>query len=398
MTLSSPGQAAEPLQGTERPRPGWRALIGVITCLTVFDVTMGLTYPLLALILEARGHDTATIGLNAAMVPIGLIVTSPFVPLLARRFGAVRLVLGCILITATMLALLKSLPWLGVWFGLCFGLGVAMGGLFVVSEAWIMELATRDTRGRIVAVYTSLLSLGFAAGPFLLAWTGTSGWLPFLVGIGCALAGGTALALARDGLPAPKEPSQASVRGFLPLAPTLLFAVLVFAVFDTSTMSLLPLYGLRRGLDQATAAYALSVLIAGNVVLQYPIGWLADRVPRRSVMLACAGLTVLGAVLLPHGIDSVLKWPFLFVWGSVAFGVYTLALAELGDRFNGPALLAGSAAFGLVWGLGGIAGPPIAGMAMERLGPEGLPLALGAIFAGFLLLAGWRTWSGPARR
>ena len=58
-----------------------------------------------------------------------------------------------------------------------------------------------------------------------------------------------------------------------------------------------PLVFRRHGLDEATAAYALSVLIVGNVVLQYPIGWLADRFPRRWVMLACAGLTVLGAIL-----------------------------------------------------------------------------------------------------
>ncbi len=394
MTHLSEEHLGEAPGGAGERRLAWRPLIGVIACLTVLDVTMGLTYPLLALILAARGHDTVTIGVNAAMIPIGLIAISPLVPRITRRIGGVPFVLGCILGTAALLALLKILPWLGAWFGLCLILGATTGGLFIVTEAWIMELSTQATRGRVVALYTSLLSLGFAAGPVLLAWTGIEGWLPFLTGIGFAVAGFVALVLTRDGFPAPKPEAHASLLEFLPLAPTLLFAVLVFAMFDTSAMSLMPLYGLRHGLDEATAAYALSVLIAGNVLLQFPIGWLADRIPRRRVMLGCAGITVLGAVLLPQVIGTILQWPLLFVWGSAAFGVFTLALAELGDRFSGSLLLAGTAAFAFIWGLGGIIGPPLAGAAMEYLGPEGLPLVMGASFAGFFVLAAWRTWRG----
>jgi len=395
MTSPPAGQTlAEPQSG----RLPWRPLIGLIACLTVLDVTMGLTYPLLALILESRGHSTFVVGLNAAMMPIGLIASSPFVPKITRRVGGVPFVLACVLVTAAMLALLKVLPWLGVWFALCFVLGISTGGLFIVTEAWIMELATRETRGRVVAVYTSLLSLGFAAGPFLLAWTGIHGWLPFLVGIGFALVGFAALVLVRDGFPAPKPEADVSLTRFLPLAPALLMAVLAFAMFDTSVMSLMPLYGLHHGLDEATAAYALSVLIVGNVVLQYPIGWLADRFPRRLVMLVCAGLTVLGAILLPRAVGTDLQWPLLFFWGSTAFGVFTLALAELGDRFSGALLLAGSAAFALTWGLGGIFGPPLAGAAMTHLGPEGLPLTLGLTFTAFFAVAAWRTWRGGGAR
>lgn len=372
--------------------------MGLIACVTVFDVTMGLTYPLLALTLEARGHDTALIGLNAAMFPVGLITISFLVPRFVRRIGGVPFTLGCVVLTALALAALKLLPFIGAWFGLCLILGAATGGLFVVTEAWIMELATVETRGRVVAVYTSLLSLGFASGPLILAQVGIDGWLPYLIGIGFAALGFAALTLARNGLPAPKQEAHASIVSFLPLAPALLMAVVVFAVFDTSAMSLMPLYGLRHGLEEATANYALSVLIIGNVFLQFPIGWIADRIPRRRVMLACAAVTISGAVLLPDAMGTPLMWPLLFFWGSSAFGVFTLALAELGDRFSGSLLLAGSAAFALFWGFGGIVGPPVAGAAMTALGPEGLPLILGASFLAFLVFAGWRSLGSLARR
>ncbi len=70
----------------------------------------------------------------------------------------------------------------------------------------------------------------------------------------------------------------------------------------------------------------------------------------------------------------------LFVWGAIAFGTYTVAMVDLGARFSGALLLAGNSAFGVVWGIGGIVGPSIAGIAMDLVGHEGLPLTLGLLF------------------
>ena len=42
-------------------------------------------------------------------------------------------------------------------------------------------------------------------------------------------------------------------------------------------------------------------------------------------------------------------------------------------------LIAGNAAFSLMWGLGGIAVPPAAGAAMDLVGAQGLPITLGLI-------------------
>ena len=47
-------------------------------------------------------------------------------------------------------------------------------------------------------------------------------------------------------------------------------------------------------------------------------------------------------------------------------------------------LVAGNAAFAMMWGVGGIAVPPAAGAAMDVFGAPGLPLALGLIC--FLLM------------
>ncbi len=188
-------------------------------------------------------------------------------------------------------------------------------------------------------------------------------------------------------MPSPTGESPSGLLAFLPLAPTLLLAVGVFALFDTAAMALLPLYGLRQGFDETLSVAALTALLAGNILLQYPIGWIADRMPRRRVMIACAVATVTGGLVLPLSLHSWLMWPLLAVWGAAAAGIYTVALAELADRFSGSLLLAGSAAFAAVWGLGGMLGPPAAGAAMDAVGPGGLPWSLSAAYAILIFLA-----------
>ena len=115
----------------------------------------------------------------------------------------------------------------------------------------------------------------------------------------------------------------------------LLAAVGTFAAFDGATLSLLPVYALRVGDDITIASLVLVPLVAGNVILQLPLGWLADRYPKRHVMAGCAAATVLCCAAIPLCVGSWMIWPILFVAGSTAYGLYTLALAELGERFKG---------------------------------------------------------------
>jgi MFS family permease len=170
----------------------------------------------------------------------------------------------------------------------------------------------------------------------------------------------------------------------------LLMSILTFAVFDAATLSLLPVYGVRVGLDTQVASAALSALVVGNAVLQLPIGWLADRYPKRRVMFWLAVLTTVLLLLLPFVMGSLLMWPLLPVLGAAGAGLYTVGLAELGERFEGEEMIAGAAAFSTMWGTGALIGSAIGGIAMYGFGPHGLPLSLAAFLMVFLAMIIWR--------
>jgi hypothetical protein len=105
-------------------------------------------------------------------------------------------------------------------------------------------------------------------------------------------------------------------------------------------------------------------------------------------MLLCALASLAGCLLLPLVFDGWPIWSLLFLWGGASFGIYTMALIQLGERFTGQALIAGNAGFALAWGIGGIVGSPATGLTMQLIGHQGLPLALGlmsGVLAMFLL-------------
>jgi predicted MFS family arabinose efflux permease len=97
-------------------------------------------------------------------------------------------------------------------------------------------------------------------------------------------------------------------------------------------------------------------------------------------------LSIVGLVALPFFVASALIWPLMLFLGASGFGIYTIGLAQLGDRFQGADLIAGTSAFSTAWGLGALAGSVVCGLAMNQFGPNGFPNSLLVIFIGYLIV------------
>lgn len=371
---------------TQSLQSNWRNLVAACAAITVFGLTFGMTYPLLSLILESRGVSPDMIGINSAMMPIGVLLFSSVIPVATRRFGARRVAVIAALVTSLLILSYKVFDDLAAWFILRLVQGMSMSTLFVLSETWIVRFAGSEHRGKIVAIYGSILSASFGTGPALVAWLGIEGWTPFVIGAVVILLGVIPLTLIEESEDAQPEETKASgFFEFAPRAPMLLTAVGVFAIFDAASLSLLPVYGIQTGLDVTTAAMALTALVIGNVFLQFPIGWLADKYPHRTVLAGCALVTAVMSLVLPFTMGTFWMWPVLVITGAAGFGVYTVALTSLGDRFQGHDLVNGAASFAVMWGIGALFGATAGGWSMTSAGAHGLPVFMATIY-GLLAL------------
>ncbi|WP_032991162.1 MFS transporter [Rhizobium leguminosarum] len=371
------------LHGTTSPgadRIPWAAMAGIIATVTVFAVAQGLTYPLLSFILERQGTTSGLIGLSAAMTPLGFILSAPFIPALSRRVGGARLAILCSILAALTLVTIAWMQDVWAWMPLRFLLGVFANPLYVISETWLISITLAPRRGRIMGLYSSIVSGGFAIGPLSLWLTGTEGWPPFAIGITAFLLCGLIVFAVVPRLPdMPEEGEATTVGRFFALAPLLLFAVFTAAAFEQILLSLFAVYGAALGSAEERIASLITCFIAGNAVLQILLGRLAERFSSTRMMLFCVLACFASCLLLPSAFNSWLIWPLVFVWGGVSFGIYTLSLIQLGERFTGQALIAGNATFALVWGIGGIVGSPATGLAMQLIGHQGLPSSLGLL-------------------
>ena len=381
---------AESTTISREDRIPWAAMAGIIATVTVFAVAQGLTYPLLSFILERQGMTSGVIGLSAAMTPLGFIVSAPFIPAFTRRVGAPRLAILCSMLAALTLIAIGLTQEVWTWMPLRFLLGFFANPLYVISETWLLSITPAPRRGRIMGLYSSIVSAGFAIGPLSLGLVGTQGWPPFMIGIVAFLLCGLIVLAVVPRLPdMPHEGEATSVGGFFALAPLLLFAVFTAAAFEQTLLSLFAVYGAALGSAEERIASLITCFIAGNAVLQILLGRVAEQFGSRRTMLVCAVVSLAGCLLLPWFFNSWLIWPLVFVCGGVSFGIYTMSLIQLGERFAGQALIAGNAAFAILWGTGGIVGSPVTGLAMQLIGHQGLPLSLGLLCCvlAFLLMA-----------
>ncbi|HTV72047.1 MAG TPA: MFS transporter [Rhizobiaceae bacterium] len=375
---------------TEQPR--WLALSGVIAAVSVFALAQGLSYPLFTFLMQKQGLSAGYIGASAAMTPFGLIFSAVFIPALVRQLGARALAVGCALIASLCFLAVGYLQNEIAWFPLRFLIGVIINPLYVLGEVWMLALAPAERRGRIMGIFNAVTGIGYALGPLSLALVGSDGWPPFLIGIfgflGCAfllaITAGNIRGLEDDGSP------KTGIWSFWVVAPALLLAVTVSAATQQSVYSLLPVFGAGYGLPEATLAVLITAMSLGNIFLQIPFGFAAEKFGARPMIIACALGNMICAILLPLVILTPAVWPVLVVMGGVGYGVYTMALVELGNRFRGQALVAGNAAFALMWGVGGIAGPPGSGLVMEVIGAPGLPVVIASLSGILVLFALYR--------
>ena len=108
---------------------------------------------------------------------------------------------------------------------------------------------------------------------------------------------------------------------------------------------------------------------------------------------------MLGVAALPF----VVTIPWLlclvvFLWMGFFAGIYTVVMTLAGQWFRGLELATAMAAFGVFWGLGGVAGPLVSGVAMDLWNPHGLPAVFLGVAVVFVAVSLWPRWRHPARR
>ena len=350
-------------------------------------LAVGGSIPLLSLIMERHGVSETLIGANTAMGSIGIICIAPFVPMIVRRFGLVASVIVGIVLSVVSFLAMAIFDSLSVWFVLRPLYASGLGIHWIVSETWMNTVASNRNRGRIMAIYVTTIAAGMAAGPAILGMTGTEGYMPFAVFGAATLLAALPLALVARHAPQSQIGGHGTPALLVRGAPIVFAAVVAVGLYSGVCFVFLPIYGLRSGMGEADAVFLLTAFLAGNLLFQVPVGWLADRINLQFLLLACAAVAITAPFLIAWVIDyPVVLVVFMALWGGAVFAFYTVGITILGQRFQADELAAANAAFVMTFEIANAIGPPAAGLAIRLWMPHGMMAFLAAIPAILVLI------------
>jgi predicted MFS family arabinose efflux permease len=271
------------------------------------------------------------------------------------------------------------------WFPLRFVMGIGIAIHWVTSETWINTIVEDRIRGRVMGIYVTALSAGYLAGLPVLYFIGSEGFLPFFIVSATMSVAVFPLIFARNLAPGIKSTEGFGIFAAMRRAPATMAAALTDGFVLGALFAFFLIYVQRLGFDEQSAIVLLIVMSLGNVVMQYPIGLIADHVDRRLLLIVFALLVAAGTVALPFVLmDPIWRWILLFVWGGVMGGIYTCGLALVGQRFKRDELAGANATFIFTYEVGTLTGPVVGGLAMSVWDPNGLivvTVGAGILFA-----------------
>ncbi|SMD11014.1 MFS transporter [Rhizobium sp. RU36D] len=347
-----------------------------------------------------EGWSTLVISITATGYTFGFTMSCIITPKLVQRVGHVRVFSALVtLLTVSILLCSLVVDWRAwvVFRGLA---GFAIAGAYLIIESWLNERVTNDNRGAVFSVYMITCLVGSIGGQYLVPLGDPTGAQLFILcGIIFSLAiFPTALSTAKS--PAPIAQARFDLMRLYRRSPVAFIGSLLSGALSGTWGSLGAVYTQNIGMTTAQGATLLAAFLAGGAIAQMPIGRISDKMDRRLVMVAAGLFGVGGCVIMTvFSIDQPLAlYAAGFVVGMVLYPVYALNVAHANDLAAPDEYVTISSAIMILYGLGTVSGPLMAGTLMEWTGPKGLLWFLAMNFGLYASYAGWRmTQRAPER-
>lgn len=329
----------------------------------------GLQGSLLGIRSEYEGFSAGATGLVMTFYFVGFLAGSRAATRALRTVGHIRVfaALASMASTATLVHAIAITP--VTWGLMRFTTGLCMAGLYVVFESWINELASNATRGRLLALYMVVTMGGVAGGQFLLNLADPRGFELFIIASVLISLSLVPVSLSGNSSPPTRVPEPMSLRELASIVPTGLAVSALVGMAHGSLLGMGAVYAARAGMSPGQIAVFMGAPMVGGVVLQFPIGILSDRVPRRGVMFAVAIAATASAVgLLFVPVASAASFALMFAVGGFSFPLYSLGIAYTNDWIRPEQAMGASSSLVTMNGVGAILGPLMSAALILTLG------------------------------
>ena len=370
----------------------WALLIGIVLIM----LGNGMHFTLIGLRGGIEGFSSAELAIVTSGYFMGFLSGARLTPMLIRRVGHVRVFAA---LGSFMSAGLISFPLLAdpvAWTLLRVLIGFCMSGIYVAAESWLNAASTNETRGKVLSAYMIAQTLGIIGAQWLLT-LGDAGTSVLFIGASILVSVSFApILLSATPVPATEVARPMTLRKLFASSPLGTVGIFLLGSIYATQSGMGAVFGTQIGMTADRVALFVAMLFAGALVLQFPIGWLSDRMDRRKLIFGAAtagsGFCALG--FFGGGSLEVLLVAALIA-GGVTTPLYALFLAYTNDYLSSEDMPSASGGLVFTFGLGAIGGPLVTGWAMEQFGSFAFWIVLGATFGCISLYALYRMTQRP---
>jgi MFS family permease len=370
----------------------WRVAPPLISTALIM-IGAGFMGTLLPLRFSALGLSDGLIGLLATAEALGFLAGCLYAHKVIAPVGLER--------AYAAFAGLKSVAILGLYFAsgipalalLRFLIGVNAAGLAIIVESWLNALVPNEQRGRVLTIYVLVYGLFFGAGQLFSQSLEVRGpELLFIAGISTTLA---LVPMVAIDVRAPVLPRRVTLEIIKALrtSPVSVTACLLNGLILTAFTTVGPLFDARIGFDQRDNVLLMACVSLGGLLLQWPIGYISDKVDRLYALIglgvgiaAVAAALVLTSRQLPFALLALL----FGVFGGLAESLYAVGVAHANDRAIATDYVALSSTLLFVWALGAAVGPTAGTYAIQLISPVAFFIYVAILTFAFTLFAVWR--------
>ncbi|WP_420859498.1 MFS transporter [Marivivens marinus] len=364
----------------------WALFLGMFMLM----IGNGLQGTLLGVRGEYEGFSTLSMSLIMSAYFGGFLLSSRMAPQMIRRVGHVRVfaALGSTISAVLILYPALTEPW--AWIIGRAVIGFCFCGVYVTAESWLNNAATNENRGKALSLYMIVQMAGIVAAQYIVTLGDINGFILFIVPSVLVSLAFAPILLSIKPTPAFDTTKRMSLKDLIAASPLACVGMFLLGGVYAAQFGMSAVYGARAGLSIGQISLMVSVIYVAALVLQYPIGWLSDRMDRRLLILGLAAVGGLGGAVAIF-LDSYIVILFsAAIMGGTSNPLYALLIAYANDYLEHEDMAAASGGLLFINGVGAIAGPLIVGWAMDWVGPKGFWIYVAALMCGLAIYAAWR--------
>ena len=371
----------------------WALMLGMFLLM----VGNGMQGTLLGLRGGLEAFESTTMGFVMAGYFAGFLGGAQAAPWLLRRVGHVRVFAALAsLISAAFIvfaAVVDPVAWtlMRVVVGFCYS------GVYVVAESWLNESATNATRGRTLSAYLIVQMLGIIAAQSLINLADPGGYDLFIIMSVAVSISFAPILLSASPAPVFSATRRMSLRQLFRTSPLGCVGILLLGAVFGAQFGMAPVYATEIGLSAAEISIFVGAFYVGGLVLQYPIGWLSDRMDRRVLIAMVTALGAAGClVALAFGGSFIALVASALVIGGTSNPLYSLLIAHTNDFLDHEDMASASGGLIVMSGAGAVGTPILVGYLMQVLGPPAFLVFIAGFMAAIAAYAVYRMSVRPA--